>query len=88
TRVLSGGRPAMKQEPSRATVGIPLVHEGEDVKVVEVYDGNRNAPVVMAPGEGGESGRGMALVAGLARSWGFRDTRLGKAVFFELLAWP
>lgn len=31
TRVLSGGQPAVKQEPSRATVGIPLVYEGEDV---------------------------------------------------------
>ncbi|MEV5501710.1 hypothetical protein AB0M50_40580, partial [Nonomuraea fuscirosea] len=28
----SGGRPAVKQEASRATVGIPLLQEGEDVK--------------------------------------------------------
>ncbi|MEV7006996.1 ATP-binding protein [Streptosporangium sp. NPDC051022] len=68
-------------------VHVAVYREGR-IMVVEVHDGNRNAPVVTIPGEDGESGRGMALVAGLARSWGFRDTRLGKAVFFELLAWP
>ena len=64
------------------------VHREDRIMVVEVYDGNRNAPVVVTPGEDEESGRGMALVGELARSWGFRDTRLGKVVFFELLAWP
>ncbi|GAA3069664.1 ATP-binding protein [Streptosporangium carneum] len=68
-------------------VHVAVYREGR-IMVVEVHDGNRDAPVVAAPGEREESGRGMALVAGLARSWGFRDTRLGKAVFFELLAWP
>ncbi|GAA4235868.1 hypothetical protein FHR32_008497 [Streptosporangium album] len=55
---------------------------------VEVYDNNRDVPVVPASFDGEESGRGMALVGRLARSWGYRDTRLGKAVVFELLAWP
>lgn len=65
-----------------------VVHREDRLMVVEVYDNNRDVPVVLASGDGEESGRGMALVGRLARSWGYRDTRLGKAVFFEVLAWP
>ncbi|MFF5205918.1 ATP-binding protein [Streptosporangium sp. NPDC000396] len=65
-----------------------VVHREGQIMIVEVYDGNRNAPVVLASDDCEESGRGMALVGRLARSWGYRDTRLGKAVFFDLLAWP
>jgi hypothetical protein len=51
---------------------------------VEVGDGNPGIPVL---GEGetqGESGRGLQIVAALARRWGTRRDSQGKTVWFEV----
>lgn len=50
---------------------------------VEVADGMPRGPV-LAETERGESGRGIDVVACVAREWGWRRTEDGKEVWFEL----
>ena len=38
---------------------------------VEVFDGDTNAPVLLAPGLDATSGRGLSMVAALATEWGW-----------------
>ncbi|MEU8110572.1 hypothetical protein AB0C18_43405, partial [Nonomuraea muscovyensis] len=57
-RVLSCGRPAVKQEDQPATVGIPLVYEGEDVKQGIFHE---YYTVALAPAIAALVGAGVAL---------------------------
>nr|WP_260407876.1 ATP-binding protein [Planomonospora venezuelensis] len=65
-----------------------VVHREAGNLVVEVYDGSIFFPVVTAPADTAESGRGLALIQILAANWGYSRTPYGKSVFFELPAWP
>lgn len=51
---------------------------------VEVADGSKGRPRPHLPDAGAEAGRGLFLLDQLARAWGVRDERGGKAVWFEL----
>lgn len=51
---------------------------------VDVSDGNTDPPVVgPLPSEVALSGRGLGIVATLARRWGCRELGIGKSVWFE-----
>jgi anti-sigma regulatory factor (Ser/Thr protein kinase) len=51
---------------------------------VEVVDQNASLPAIQRADSGAVHGRGMAIVDGLASTWGVRPTGRGKAVWFEL----
>jgi serine/threonine-protein kinase RsbW len=53
---------------------------------VEVFDSAPGVPVAYAPPEGAESGRGLQIVAALARDWGWSPTSNGKVVWAEVAA--
>jgi PAS domain S-box-containing protein len=55
---------------------------------VEVFDTDLRLPRIRAAGETDEGGRGLYLVDQLAARWGFRPTRDGKAVWFEVPVSP
>jgi anti-sigma regulatory factor (Ser/Thr protein kinase) len=48
---------------------------------VEVFDRAPGVPVRREPGQGAESGRGLALVAALSADWGWTPARGGKIVW-------
>jgi anti-sigma regulatory factor (Ser/Thr protein kinase) len=52
---------------------------------VEVHDGSRAAPVPVDAPPDAEAGRGLMLLASLSKSWGYRETAGGKAVYFTLV---
>jgi PAS domain S-box-containing protein len=56
---------------------------GESVWV-EVFDQDLRLPRIRNAGENDEGGRGLYLVDQLAKRWGSRPTREGKAVWFEI----
>jgi PAS domain S-box-containing protein len=56
---------------------------GESVWV-EVFDQDLRLPRIRSAGENDEGGRGLYLVDQLAKRWGSRPTREGKAVWFEI----
>ncbi|GII93319.1 SpoIIE family protein phosphatase [Sinosporangium siamense] len=51
---------------------------------VEVFDQDLRLPRIRSAGENDEGGRGLYLVDQLARRWGSRPTKEGKAVWFEI----
>jgi len=51
---------------------------------VEVHDASPAVPVVQEPDPYDPSGRGMAIVDRLARSWGVEHVPEGKRVWFEV----
>jgi hypothetical protein len=51
---------------------------------IGVMDGSRAEPVVRHAGTETPGGRGLKLVAALAKSWGTHPTEAGKAVWFTL----
>lgn len=55
---------------------------------VEVHDTGGRSPVLRYAGEQDESGRGCFIVAQVADEHGCTATADGKAVWFELTAWP
>lgn len=71
-----------------------LVHGSGDVQVsistapgvvrVEVDDDGAGLPVRRQAGPEAEGGRGLALVAALARGWGVQPAESGKTVWFEV----
>lgn len=63
---------------------------GEDRLRVEVSDANDSLPVPRPAGVDDDSGRGLALVAALADTWGAepRPCGIGKTVWFELPHMP
>lgn len=55
---------------------------------VEVHDGSARPPEPRCPGPEGEAGRGLIIVGFLTDDHGTVVTPQGKAVWFELAAWP
>ncbi|GLW10478.1 hypothetical protein Misp01_56060 [Microtetraspora sp. NBRC 13810] len=60
------------------------LRRGRDAVWVEVFDQDLRLPRIRSAGENDEGGRGLYLVDQLARRWGSRPTREGKAVWFEI----
>jgi anti-sigma regulatory factor (Ser/Thr protein kinase) len=76
---------AMRYDGPTMTVGVRL--DDDDV-VIDVTDGNSglqgSTPSVSVPDTTAESGRGLAIVAALAASWGVTPTPHGKSVWVVL----
>ncbi|GII79767.1 hypothetical protein Sru01_47490 [Sphaerisporangium rufum] len=60
------------------------LRRGEECVWVEVFDQDLRLPRIRSAGENDEGGRGLYLVDQLARRWGSRPTKEGKAVWFEI----
>ncbi|MEW9528889.1 SpoIIE family protein phosphatase [Microbispora sp. NPDC049125] len=60
------------------------LRRGKESIWVEVFDQDLRLPRIRSAGENDEGGRGLYLVDQLARRWGSRPTREGKAVWFEI----
>jgi PAS domain S-box-containing protein len=60
------------------------LRRGDESIWVEVFDQDLRLPRIRSAGENDEGGRGLYLVDQLARRWGSRPTREGKAVWFEI----
>lgn len=60
------------------------LRRGEESVWVEVFDQDLRLPRIRSAGENDEGGRGLYLVDQLARRWGSRPTKEGKAVWFEI----
>ena len=60
------------------------LRRGAESVWVEVFDQDLRLPRIRSAGENDEGGRGLYLVDQLARRWGSRPTREGKAVWFEI----
>jgi anti-sigma regulatory factor (Ser/Thr protein kinase) len=64
-------------------VGLVIMLDDHGVRV-EVHDGNREQPTLRQGNRDREQGRGLALVAALAASWGVQATSTGKSVWFQI----
>jgi anti-sigma regulatory factor (Ser/Thr protein kinase) len=65
--------------------GLPIIHvrlasDGATV-LVEVWDENTRAPVLLSSGADDESGRGLMLVDALSERWGWEPAGRGKVVW-------
>ncbi|NUT09368.1 MAG: serine/threonine-protein phosphatase, partial [Nonomuraea sp.] len=60
------------------------LRRGDESVWVEVFDQDLRLPRIRSAGENDEGGRGLYLVDQLAKRWGSRPTREGKAVWFEI----
>lgn len=60
------------------------IRRGGESVWIEVFDQDLRLPRIRSAGENDEGGRGLYLVDQLARRWGSRPTREGKAVWFEI----
>jgi anti-sigma regulatory factor (Ser/Thr protein kinase) len=56
----------------------------EGVVVVEVHDGDSSRPRLLPPDDRRVGGRGLLVVAGMARRWGVRPEETGKTVWAEI----
>ncbi len=65
-------------------VRLRLVRSG--TLLCEVEDADHTLPSLLGAGPGVEFGRGLRVVAHLAREWGTSRTATGKTVWFELTA--
>lgn len=54
--------------------------------MIAVSDSSPSSPRVVAPGPGEPSGRGLALIEAVAKSWGSQNNGVGKQVWFRLAA--
>ena len=52
--------------------------------VVEVHDGDATQPRLLPPDDRRIGGRGLLVVAGMARRWGVRPDESGKTVWAEI----
>jgi anti-sigma regulatory factor (Ser/Thr protein kinase) len=68
---------------ARTPVQLRLHTDGPAVRV-EVYDENSRMPAITGVGPDATSGRGLAVVACLARAWGMEQEGHGKVVWAEL----
>jgi anti-sigma regulatory factor (Ser/Thr protein kinase) len=73
---------AIRHETGK-TVTLTLACSSGQLRV-EVYDTSRFLPVLVDAPADAEAGRGLMLVAGLSKEWGFYRTPAGKAVYFTL----
>ncbi|SNT50264.1 PAS domain S-box-containing protein [Streptosporangium subroseum] len=60
------------------------IRRGGESVWVEVFDQDLRLPRIRSAGENDEGGRGLYLVDQLAKRWGSRPTKEGKAVWFEI----
>ncbi|MFI6476419.1 SpoIIE family protein phosphatase [Nonomuraea sp. NPDC050663] len=60
------------------------IRRGEESVWIEVFDQDLRLPRIRSAGENDEGGRGLYLVDQLAKRWGSRPTKEGKAVWFEI----
>lgn len=60
------------------------LRRGRESVWVEVFDQDLRLPRIRSAGENDEGGRGLYLVDQLAKRWGSRPTKEGKAVWFEI----
>ncbi|MEV6847746.1 ATP-binding protein [Actinoplanes sp. NPDC051411] len=56
----------------------------DEVIVVEVRDGDATEPRLLPPDDRRIGGRGLLVVAGMARRWGVRREETGKTVWAEI----
>jgi anti-sigma regulatory factor (Ser/Thr protein kinase) len=70
---------------ARTEFGV-TVDWSDDVLKVGVQDGSPKLPVERAYGLDATTGRGLALVGQLCRSWGVERRGAGKVVWFEVVA--
>lgn len=70
-----------------SSVRILMIRRRDRLRV-EVHDGSPRPPEPRCPGLDGEAGRGLIIVGFLADDHGTLATPRGKAVWFELAAWP
>jgi anti-sigma regulatory factor (Ser/Thr protein kinase) len=76
---------ALRHDPDgRTAIQLVITWAGDEL-CVEVHDRSRAAPVVVEAPPDAEAGRGLMLMANLAKDWGFRETVTGKAVYFTLV---
>ena len=68
----------------RSEVQLRVGHQGRCLHV-SVHDENSRHPARVREDPNALDGRGLALVAELASSWGVQDDPTGKAVWFELV---
>src|SRR3569623_1848551 len=62
--------------------------KGEHALRLEVEDGGRTLPIVARPSTDAMTGRGLSLVAAIARGWGVEESPGGKIVWAELAEQP
>ncbi|WP_187235602.1 ATP-binding protein [Actinomadura sp. HBU206391] len=70
-----------------STLRLLVIRSGDRLRV-EVHDAGRELPRPRRPDPCDESGRGLFIVGFLAAGHGTYLTATGKAVWFELAAWP
>jgi anti-sigma regulatory factor (Ser/Thr protein kinase) len=56
----------------------------DGVIVIEVHDGDAAEPRLLPPDDRRIGGRGLLVVAGMARRWGVRPEETGKTVWAEI----
>ena len=67
----------------RSEVCVEITAGPEQVRIA-VLDENSRHPVVVTEDADALDGRGLALVAAIASTWGVEDRPMGKSVWFEL----
>lgn len=67
----------------RSQARLVVTYDGD--LLVEVGDDDARRPSVLAGRPDASSGRGMAILDGMAASWGVLDDPPGKVVWFEVL---
>ncbi|MEU6996726.1 SpoIIE family protein phosphatase [Nonomuraea sp. NPDC046570] len=76
--------PGFEEEIAGDKEFVLRLRRGEESVWVEVFDQDLRLPRIRSAGENDEGGRGLYLVDQLAKRWGSRPTREGKAVWFEI----
>ncbi len=76
--------PVFEDEVAGDTEFTLRLRRGGEAVWVEVFDQDLRLPRIRSAGENDEGGRGLYLVDQLAKRWGSRPTREGKAVWFEI----
>ncbi|MDQ0988937.1 SpoIIE family protein phosphatase [Streptomyces sp. V3I7] len=66
----------------RAPIQLRLIHQNKTL-ICEVFDSSSTSPHMRRAQTFDEGGRGLLLIAQLARSWGTRHDRIGKTVWAE-----
>jgi hypothetical protein len=72
---------------ARTAFAVTLSVSGRTLRI-ELADRSHKRPMPAEPVADAGGGRGLVIVAAVARSWGIRDVPLGKAVWAEVVATP